>query len=120
MEGPIISEATAWGILLWGIAYLVVLHLLARREARPRRLTEAELLVKLARMGPHSEYEIFQLAAEDWIVSRQQVDDDFKTYLQEDLIPYYVNAYLRKRGSGEDNRYRSPFLLGGGSLPWLK
>ena len=120
MEGSIISEPISWGILLLGIAYLAVLHFLARREARPRRLTEAELLVKLARMGPHSEYDIFHLAAADWNVARQQVDEDFKTYLQEDRIPYYVNGYLRKRGSEEDNRYRSPFLLGGGSLPWLK
>lgn len=120
MDGEFLSDAGTWGILLWGIGYLAVLHYLSRREARPRRLTEAELLVKLAKMGPHSEFEIFHIAAEEWNVPRDQVEGDFKTYLQEDILPYYVNGYLRKRAAEEGNRYRSPFLLGGGSLPWLR
>lgn len=107
-------------IVLWGVGYLAVMHILARRESRPRRLTEAELLVKLARMGPLTEHDMFHRAAGDWNVSRQQVEEDFKTYLLEERLPYYVNAYLRQKGKGGDNRYRSPFLLGGGSLPWLR
>ena len=50
----------------------------------------------------------------------QQVEEDFKTYLKESSIPYYVNAYLRQKGQEIGNTYRPPFILGGGSLPWLK
>ena len=107
-------------LLVIGVGYLLLIQYLAKKEARPRKLTEAELLVKLARIGPHTEYEIFSLAADDWRVAPQQVEDDFKTYLKKSTIPYYVNAYLRQKGQEVGRTYRPPFILGGGSLPWLK
>ena len=103
-----------------GISYLLVICLASKREARPRLLTEAELLAKLGRIGPDTEYDIFFRAALDWRVSKDEVESDFKAYLLEGAIPYYVNSYLRKKASKSGNRYRPPFILGGGSLPWLK
>ena len=107
-------------LLLLGVAYLLLIQYLAKREVRPRRLTEAELLVKLARVGPYNEFEIFCSAAHRWHVSAGQVNDDFKKYLLEGLIPYYVNSFLRKIGDEIGDTYRPPFVFGGGSLPWLR
>jgi hypothetical protein len=102
------------------VVYLVLIHRASRKESQPRELSEAELLAKFARIGPHSEYGLFLLAAKQWRISRQQVEADFRTYLLEESIPYYVNSYLRKRSQEEGNHFRPPFTAGGGSLPWLK
>ena len=112
-----------WAALLLmvvGLGYLLVIYLTAKREARPRPLTEAELLAKLGRIGPDTEYDIFFHAARDWRVLTDEVEADFKEYLLEGTIPYYVNSYLRKKAVESGNHYRPPFILGGGSLPWLK
>lgn len=111
---------TALLLMVVGCSYLLVIYLTAKREARPRPLTESELLAKLGRIGPDTEYDIFFHAARDWRVSKDEVESDFKEYLHEGTIPYYVNSYLRKRALESGNFYRPPFLLGGGSLPWLK
>jgi len=120
MLADLFSNWASLLLLFIGVGYLMLIQYLAKKEARPRKLTEAELLVKLARIGPHTEYEIFNMAAGDWRVAPQQVEDDFKAYLKEGIIPYYVNAYLRQKGQKIGRTYRPPFTLGGGSLPWLK
>ena len=107
-------------LLILGVVYLLIIQYLSKREIRPRRLTEAELLAKLARVGPYNEFEIFCSAARRWHVSTGQVNDDFKKYLLEGLIPYYVNSFLRKIGDEIGDTYRPPFVFGGGSLPWLR
>ena len=107
-------------LLFLGVAYLLLIQYLSKRENRPRRLSEAELLAKLARVGPYNEYEIFCSAARRWHASPDQVDVDFKRYLLEGLIPYYVNSFLRKISDEVGDTYRPPFVLGGGSLPWLR
>ena len=120
MLAYLFSNWTSLLLVLLGVGYLILIQYLAKKEARPRKLNEAELLAKLARIGPHTEYDIFTLAADDWRVTQEQIEEDFKTYLTEGTIPYYVNAYLRQKAQEIGQTYRPPFLLGGGSLPWLK
>ncbi|MDJ0829037.1 MAG: hypothetical protein QNI92_04235 [Desulfobacterales bacterium] len=107
-------------IFLLAVTYILILQYTARKESRPRKLSEPELLAKLARVGPHSEYDLFFIAAREWHVPGTRVESDFKAYLLEGFIPYYVNSYLRKMISENDQIYRPPFTFGGGSLPWLK
>ena len=120
MLGHLFTNWTSIVLLLLGVGYLLLIQYLAKREARPRELSEAELLTKFARMGPHSEYDIFRMAAREWHVLEYQIDHDFKTYLIEGPLPYYVNSYLRQAAKKIGNIYRPPFIFGGGSLPWLK
>lgn len=120
MMSNLFNGWTALVLMVVGFSYLVVIYYTAKREASPRQLTEAELLAKLGRIGPDTEYDIFHRAAQDWRVARDEIESDFKAYLLEETIPYYVNAYLRKTARESGNHYRPPFILGGGSLPWLK
>jgi hypothetical protein len=107
-------------LILTALLYILIIQNICKKDASPRKLTEPELLTKLARMGPHNEYDIFHLAAGEWHISQHHIDEDFKNYLLQDLIPYYVNAYLRKIANEKGDVFRPPFSLGGGSLPWLK
>jgi hypothetical protein len=116
----LITNWSSLVLIVLGVGYLILLQYLSKREARPRELTEAELLAKMARMGPYSEYEIFHNASYEWHIQKSRIDHDFKTYLLEGTIPYYVNSFLRKEARERGNMFRPPFILGGGSLPWLK
>ncbi len=120
MLGELFTNWPSLVLIVLGVGYLALIQYLSKREARPRKLTEAELLVKMARMGPYSEYEIFHKASHEWHIQKSRIDNDFKTYLLEGTIPYYVNSFLRKSAGDEGNIFRPPFILGGGSLPWLK
>ena len=121
MFDEIFSNGASIFLIFMGIAYILVIQYTSKKASRPRKLNEAELLAKLALMGPESEYDIFHLAARDWHVHETQIEDDFKVYLNEGLIPYYVNSYVRKKGREEGDVFTPPFSLEGrGSLPWLK
>jgi len=120
MPEAIISDGGIPLLLLAGLCYLVLIQYLSKKESKPRKLSEAEMLAKLARMGPETEYDIFHTAAEEWNVPSSRVEEDFKDYLLEEVIPYYVNSHMRKRAREAGDGYRPPFLVGGGSMPWLK
>jgi hypothetical protein len=52
-------------------------------------------------------------------VPKTQIEDDFKTYLIDGRLPFYVNALMRKKIAAGGS-YRPPFQLGAGAnLPWL-
>jgi hypothetical protein len=119
MEGSSFSNGSSLLLIVLGAAYLLIIQYVSKKEARRRVLTEAEMLAALARLGPHSEHELFHLAATDWQVPETQIEDDFKTYLMDGRIPFYVNALMRKKIAA-GGRYRPPFHLGAGAnLPWL-
>ena len=121
MEGAMFGSESSLLLIVVGAAYLFIIQYVSKKESRRRRLTEAEMLAALGRLGPHTEYDLFFLAAEDWRVPKTQIEDDFKTYLQDGLIPYYVNAYMRKKAQATEAGYRPPFHLGAGAnLPWLR
>ncbi len=121
MFGDIFS---CWEIFLAvsvGIAYVLYVLYQARKDARPRKLCEAELLAKLALMGPNTEYDIFRVAAQEWHAADSRVEKDFREYLLEGLIPYYVNSYLRKYAKENGDVFKPPFTAAGRDcLPWLK
>lgn len=107
-------------LISMALVYILVIQKACKKDASPRKLSEAELLAKLARMGPHNEYDLFHLAAQEWHIPQNHINEDFRNYLLHSSIPYYVNAYMRKIASEKGDVFRPPFVLGGGSLPWLK
>ena len=78
-------------------------HLIDLRYKGPQPATIADYLFKLARIIQVSEHAIFHEAAEDWPVSEKMVEQDFKKYLLEQTIPYYVNDFIRKHKDYLDN-----------------
>ena len=58
--------------------------------------TIEDYLFKIFRITGSSEYDIFCKSAENWPISSDKIDDDFKRYLSHQSIPYYVNDFIRK------------------------
>ncbi len=75
---------------------LVGIYLLERQANAGRKLTESEILFLLARITETSEFEQFRRAAMDWNISEKQAEADFKRYLFQSQLPYYVQDYIRK------------------------
>ena len=78
-------------------------HLIDLRYKGPQPVTIADYLFKLARIIHVSEHAIFHEAALKWPVSEKMVEQDFKKYLLEQTIPYYVNDFIRKHKHYLDN-----------------
>jgi hypothetical protein len=55
-----------------------------------------DYLYKTARITGKSEYDIFLKSAEEWPISKYQIDEDFKSYLMGRSVPYYVRDFIRK------------------------
>jgi hypothetical protein len=77
------------------IALLVGLWL-KKRYIQTKPLTVPGYIFKITRLTDHSEYDVFCKAAEDWPVSKQQIEQDFKRFMSEERVPYYVNDFIRK------------------------
>lgn len=108
-------------VVVAGLIYIAVIQYVSKKAARPRPLSDAEMLTKLARLGDCTEYDIFRAAAGEWHVPLSQIDDDFKGYLLDEMIPYYVNSFVRLKAKALGGDFRSPFYLdGGGYMPWLR
>ena len=121
MLGDLIGNGSSLLIVVMGLVYLAVIQAVSKRAGRPRKLSDAEMLTKLARLGNCTEHDIFRAAALEWHVPVSRIDDDFKRYLLEDIIPYYVNGFVRQKGKALGGVFRPPFFpSGGGYMPWLR
>jgi transcriptional antiterminator len=88
-----------WRMLVFPVVAVLYFHLLRYFDhlyyARKPATTE-EYLAWLARLSERSEYDLFFISAEDWNVSEQTIEEDFKNYLRDGFIPYYVADFVRK------------------------
>ena len=55
-----------------------------------------DYLYKIARITGKSEYDVFIKSAEEWPITREKIDEDFKAYLMYQSVPYYVRDFIRK------------------------
>ena len=88
-----------WHLLLYPLAVLAYFELLRRLDARWARkmpLSDEEFLSFYAKTQGISEFDVFKRAAPNWSVGAPQVQEDFKAYLQQGLLPHYVRDFIRK------------------------
>jgi hypothetical protein len=76
---------------------------------RRRPASTEDYLFKVARVTGKSEYDVFCKSAESWPVSQAMVNEDFKEYLQNNTVPYYVNDFIRKNKVHIDSLQIPPF-----------
>ena len=100
MSGELIYDWKLFFYPLMVVGYFQLMRYMDMRWSRKRPLTEDELLSRLAKMKGKSEYEVFFLAAESWRRTTVQIEADFKRFLLDGQIPYYVKDYVRK-GKGD-------------------
>ena len=78
---------------------LVVLYKLNARQVQKHQDSMEYYLYKISRVTGHSEYEVFCKSAEEWpvaAVSQAKIDTDFKDYLNRQVVPPYVNHFVRE------------------------
>ena len=68
-------------------------------------------IFKIAQVTGKSAYDVFCKAAEDWPVSEGQIEQDFKRYMSDESVPYYVNDFIRKNKKHIDKMRTSIFLF---------
>ena len=68
-------------------------------------------IFKITRVTNKNEYDVFCKAAEDWPVPAEQLENDFRRYVAEQRIPYYVNDFIRKNKKHIDE-LRIPLFMG--------
>ena len=96
MIGRIKSGAKLLGAVISGDALFQMLCSLKKKIMRDRPGTVEEQLYKIARVTGKSEYDVFCKSAENWPVARHTIEQDFKSYLLHQNVPYYVVDFVRK------------------------
>jgi hypothetical protein len=65
-----------------------------------------DYLQKITQVTGISAYDTFCKSAEDWRVSADRIDRDFKIYLSSQSVPFYVKDFVRKSQKHIDELYR--------------
>jgi hypothetical protein len=92
-------------MLVW---CLVRAHLRNTREnsqAEPNAIED--YLEKIKLIAGLSAYDTFRISGEEWRVSADRIEQDFRMYLSSQNIPYYVKDFVRKGKKHIDELYRS-------------
>ncbi len=96
MFGDIFSD---WKIVVYSLVaifYFQLIKYLDKQFAQKRPFSDEEYLFKMAKIMECSEYDIFFQSAKEWRISKEKTEDDFKEYLLNETLPYYVKDFIRK------------------------
>ena len=66
------------------------------RSYSPEPPTTVDYLFKISRVTGESEFSIFTKSAEYWPVSQAMIERDFKHYLSHQVVPHYVQDFIRR------------------------
>ena len=78
------------GYLFWAFYRKV------QKNSQTDPIAMEDYLYKISRLSGHNEYDIFCKSAEDWAVFGDRIDQDFKRYMIDQSLPYYVKDFVRK------------------------
>ena len=88
---------------LYLLCYLFVFSL---RKGHIERQAELEArensLYKLSRATGRSEYELFQLSAQNWMVSSDRIGQDYRRYMTDRTMPFYAKDFVKRNQSQID------------------
>lgn len=90
-------------LLVWCLVRGYLRNLKPSNQADP--ISIEDYLQKITHITGFSTYEIFRRSAEDWHVSADRIDRDFKRYLSNLTIPYYVKDFVRRGQKHIDELY---------------
>ena len=91
-------------MLVW---YLVRAYLrTTQKNGQSDQIAMEDYLQKITLVTGFSEYDTFCKSAEEWRVSADRINRDFRIYLSCQSIPYYVKDFVRKSQKHIDELYR--------------
>ena len=88
------TETTVF--LLLAVVYVAGRKYIEICERRQMTLSDEEVLAAIAYERRCSEFDLFQLAGRQWHIVENVIQQDFKRYLIEGFLPYYIRDYIRK------------------------
>jgi hypothetical protein len=65
-------------------------------DSHAEQMAKANSLYNISLATGRTEYELFKQSAEDWSVSGRHVERDFKSYMADQVMPYYAQDFVRK------------------------
>jgi len=65
-------------------------------DSHAEQMAKANSLYNISLATGRTEYELFSQSAEDWSVSSRHVERDFKSYMADQVMPYYAQDFVRK------------------------
>ena len=78
------------GYLFW------VFYLKYKKDGQADLLAMENSLYKISLATGRTEYELFHKSAEGWSVAGHRIDEDFKRYMADQVLPYYARDFVRK------------------------
>jgi hypothetical protein len=95
VSGELIFDWKLFFFPLMAVCYFQFVKYMDTRWSRKRPFSEEEILSYNARRRGLSEYQMFFIAAERWRVPQQRVEADFRDYLINGNLAYYVKDHVR-------------------------
>lgn len=68
----------------------------SHRDSRAELRAKNNSLFYISLTTGRSEYDLFQKSAEGWSVSDDRIEQDFKKYMSEQVLPHYAQDFVRK------------------------
>lgn len=78
------------GYLFWAFYRKV------QKDSQADQIARKSSLYNISLATGRTEYDLFCKSAEDWLVSDNRIDQDFKKYMIDESLPYYVKDFVRK------------------------
>ncbi len=78
------------GYLFW------VIYLKYKKDSRADQSARDNSLYNISLSTGRTEYELFCKSAEGWSVTGDRIDEDFKKYIADQILPYYARDFVRK------------------------
>ena len=75
---------------------------LSQRDRQAELEANENSLYNISQETGRSEYELFQISAKRWLVSKDRIDQDFKRYMANQTMPFYAKDFVRRNQSQID------------------
>ena len=67
-----------------------------QKDSKVERVTKENTLYNISLATGRNEYDLFYKSAEEWSVSGDRIELDFKRYMTDQVMPYYAQDFVRK------------------------
>jgi hypothetical protein len=91
-------------MLVWRLARAHSRNTQENSQADP--IAIEDYLQKIKEIAGLSVYDTFRISAEEWRVSAERIEQDFRIYLSTQSVPFYVKDFVRKGQKHIDEMYR--------------
>lgn len=95
-NAPVIKLIGGISALLLLGYLLVICYQKYKIDSKADSVALANALHNISIESGRTEYELFVIAADEWSITKAQIDKDFKNYMAANVLPYYVMDLVRK------------------------